>query len=1084
MQVVRSRDQPHRISLGPAVVQAAGTATAPGGATGSACYRRTVGQPVLKTTITRASTAGASTTAAATLPQAPQALQRATSTPRAVQQVSTPREDNVKFVAQEGPSPLPSAWLDDFEVSEEAPILGGGAFAEVFQVRHRRTSQYFAVKVMHRPNFTLRGIERQIDAEIRAMHLAALEANETKLENHVVRLLQVAEEGEYVFIMLELCSQGDLLRMLYHQPNGRFTEDVAAEWARQLLQGLFTLHKLGVIHRDIKPDNLLCTGQGVLKIADFGWCAEISEAPTVLAGTFQYMAPEVLQNLPQTEKADVWSAGVTLYQLVVGRPLLMTYLGPGATNLTHQDPHEATAVKQRWLVEEIFATCPPSHDLRPQDVSTVCWDFLRMLLVPEAEKRISVEDALWHPWLDNQQRDAVAQEGDVESKNLSRAEQTGVSGHDSARLMVTELSPAPHKHTGSNADLRSPFSDRTSTSESCVPTPQHPRAWDPDRNDAYSPPVDNKENLENSRGRSRSRSRSPNYDCRKDSPRLRSPESQGSTPLCRGGSLLSPEHETPGALCKKALATEQPQKNPKLDASFLQRLMATPTPCRAMAVPAQASQTQRDSSANRRQPKASPVTPIRTSQLSTAATAEPAQTTAEPARTASAANARPSPWSPSPARLRGTSVGPTGSSGPRPAPRLRLSAPGNLVESTQQAGTVGLPLGTTFGNQRGAPPPRSGTTGPVLGAAGYPGRSPGAFESCRSLRLRQRSPTEDTNAIVNDLRNSNFILRSQLQELRDKMKSKVQPSAPSTVTPRPDEQTSEELTALKDHALRPVNGAASVPLASSVAGSEDPDAAPEQVVETLRFTSSQKDVHSGIDLLSATAPAQHSGRENVPPSNIMAGKAAGWSGANIAGKAFQKPGTVQVRSAALARFAGGASISGQGPRLDVLSQTVHTVSMPAASAGSSGMPLASCTIGSTSSAGTGRECNTPGMPGASWPRAVSPEARSMTSRATSQPQAQSSKTQTVKTALPPKAPLMPSAQGQPLQTLPPPRLAVSQPQQRTGVPQRIVTALPVGVSPVWGYAGVVPGASAQNTYRAGPDERRRQSVPSSWFKRA
>mmetsp|Transcript_37703 Transcript_37703/g.70532 ORF Transcript_37703/g.70532 Transcript_37703/m.70532 type:complete len:1065 (-) Transcript_37703:150-3344(-) len=1061
MQVVRGREQHHRVSLGATVVhQAAGSVKAPTGTSGASCYRRAMAPTVIKK-ITRAHTT-APTPGSTTLQQ-PQVLQRAASTPRAVgpspTRITTPREESAKlFGALEGPSPLPLAWSDEFEVNEESPILGGGAFAEVFQVRHRRTFQHFAVKVMHRPNFTLRGIERQIDAEIRAMHLAAVEFAETKQENHIVRLLQVTEEGEYVFIMLELCSQGDLLRMLYQQPTGRFSEDVAAEWARQLLQGLFTLHKLGVIHRDIKPDNLLCTGQGVLKIADFGWCAEISEAPTVLAGTFQYMAPEVLQNFPQTEKADVWSAGVTLYQLVVGRPLLMTYLGPGATNLTHQDPHEATAIKQRWLVEEIFATCPPSEDLRPQDVSSPCWDFLRRLLVPEAEQRISVEEALWHPWLDDQSQDIDDQE------QLGAVEEAASSARQSAREKVAELSPPSRKVGGSIVDLRSPVSDRTSASESCIPTPQHPRSWDPNRNMAYSPPVDCKEHLGSSVGsRSRSRSRSPPCQSQSmgESPNLRSPESsRDPSPELQARRLVSPERRISpgrrslGTICK-ATVTAKPSGGGSLEAEVLKRLIATPTPCRAMAVPVQAAPRGRDSS-NLREPKASPVTPVRTSQLHTV--------TAEPTKVG-----RPSQWSPSPVRVRGASVGASANSAPRPAPRLRLSAPGSLVESTQQS--LGLPLGPSFGAQRGAPPPRAGTTG-ALPPSGYAGHSPATFETCRSLRLKQRTPTEDANALLNELRSSNENLRRAFLQLVQKMKKGQTLEAGATP---------EELAAMltvADPQLRQNNGASSAPAAAPEgASAADADVVPDKFGQALQVSKIQNDANGngGLDVLSCTAPAQHGGRENIPPPNAMTGKQANWSAAKLSGTPLQKPGTVQVRPAGLARY-NGQGASGQTQRTDALSQTVHTVSMPASTAGASGMPLASGTTNTGSSLVLSRECNTPVVPATGWPRGASPEARSVTARATSQQKAPPSK------SLPPKA-LPPKAQT-PVQTLPPPRLALAQPQQKSGAHQRVLTALPVGNQPVWAYAGVLPGTSGQNTYRAGADERRRQSVPSSWFKRA
>merc|ERR1719215_1912205 len=109
-------------------------------------------------------------------------------------------------------------------------------------------------------------------------------------------------------------------------------------WTMQLMSGLRDLHNLGILHRDIKPENLL--------IADVGWCADLRDAPSSLAGTFQYMAPEMLlQRGVQTEAVDVWSSGVTMTQLLTGRQLLTTYLGPNATGLSATDPHQATKVK-------------------------------------------------------------------------------------------------------------------------------------------------------------------------------------------------------------------------------------------------------------------------------------------------------------------------------------------------------------------------------------------------------------------------------------------------------------------------------------------------------------------------------------------------------------------------------------------------------------------------------------------------------------------------------------------------------------------------------------------------------------------
>eukprot|EP00425_Heterocapsa_triquetra_P011150 CAMPEP_0195154118 /NCGR_PEP_ID=MMETSP0448-20130528/183489_1 /TAXON_ID=66468 /ORGANISM="Heterocapsa triquestra, Strain CCMP 448" /LENGTH=880 /DNA_ID=CAMNT_0040192889 /DNA_START=32 /DNA_END=2674 /DNA_ORIENTATION=- len=384
------------------------------------------------------------------------------------------------------PAALPTAWTSVLELDPDMPALGGGAFAEVFKVRHCRTHQGYAVKVMHRPNFALRGIERQIDSEIDAMRAAAGVLN-------VVQLYDVAEEWEYVFMLMELCEEGDLLRKLHYEPTHRFDEEFGIMLAKQLLQGLCKVHSLGWLHRDIKPDNLLVNTAGVLKIADFGWCCPLEEQQTSLAGTFQYMAPEVLANAPQTAQIDVWSVGVSLFQILVGRPLLETYLGPGATQLTETDPHGSTAIRQQMLLEEIHATCPPSHERRPLDLSTTCWDFLCQLLLPEAEQRATVDMALQHPWLQGSVmpeevqdgQNAVSSEPYVVISPTKAPEETGGA-------LPEKVEPPQSPPRRRVKDARSPSAGRQSAADDSVrsvPTPLRPRQWDPARNIAYTPPM-------------------------------------------------------------------------------------------------------------------------------------------------------------------------------------------------------------------------------------------------------------------------------------------------------------------------------------------------------------------------------------------------------------------------------------------------------------------------------------------------------------------------------------------------------------------------------------------------------------------
>lgn len=283
----------------------------------------------------------------------------------------------------------------DFEVHDKVPVIGAGAFAAVFQVRHKQTRQKFACKVMQRHHFEVRGMGAQIPAEIRALQLAAT-VEESR--SRIVRLYGVCEEAGCIFLLLELCCFGTLQHELLTQAHGCISEARATACMQQLLEGLQDMHALGVLHRDIKLENLLVTVGGALKIVDFGWTADVADSPSNLAGTFHTMAPEILLGQPQTPAVDLWSAGVVLFQIVTGKPLLSAEIGPGATQLTHCNPNGATEIRKRLLLDEIHASCPPPESSRPPHVSKACWNLLQCLLDPNPAQRISAREALQHHW--------------------------------------------------------------------------------------------------------------------------------------------------------------------------------------------------------------------------------------------------------------------------------------------------------------------------------------------------------------------------------------------------------------------------------------------------------------------------------------------------------------------------------------------------------------------------------------------------------------------------------------------------------------------------------------------------------------
>lgn len=286
---------------------------------------------------------------------------------------------------------LPSFW-NQYEVHPENPVIGAGSFGTVFQVRHRQTRQPFACKVVQRHFLEIRGMQSQIQSEIQLSRRASS-------SNHVVRSFGTAEEAGCIFMLQELCFYGTLEHELGASTHGCIVDSRAACCARDLLQGLADLHAVGIIHRDIKLENLLVTVGGTLKIADFGWATCVEEKSRGLAGTFATMAPEILLEEVHTTAVDLWSAGAVLFHIVVGRPLLRTNIAPGLTKLSHCFPEAGTRARQERLLKEIYTNLAPLPVRAPAPASVACWDLLGQLLEVDPVCRPPAEEVCRHAWL-------------------------------------------------------------------------------------------------------------------------------------------------------------------------------------------------------------------------------------------------------------------------------------------------------------------------------------------------------------------------------------------------------------------------------------------------------------------------------------------------------------------------------------------------------------------------------------------------------------------------------------------------------------------------------------------------------------
>ncbi|KAJ0807688.1 putative protein kinase CAMK-CDPK family [Helianthus annuus] len=195
----------------------------------------------------------------------------------------------------------------------------------------------------------------------------------------VVTLKAVYEDSESFHLVMELCSGGRLIDQMTKE--GRYSEQRAANIFKELMMVIKYCHDMGVVHRDVKPENILLTTSGKIKLADFGLAVRITNGQSLagLAGSPAYVAPEVLSG-NYSEKVDVWSAGILLHALLVG---VLPFQGDSL-----EDVFEAIKT-----VELNF------HTGVWESVSKPARDLLERILTRNADSRITADEVLSHPWI-------------------------------------------------------------------------------------------------------------------------------------------------------------------------------------------------------------------------------------------------------------------------------------------------------------------------------------------------------------------------------------------------------------------------------------------------------------------------------------------------------------------------------------------------------------------------------------------------------------------------------------------------------------------------------------------------------------
>ncbi|CAK7340113.1 unnamed protein product [Dovyalis caffra] len=254
--------------------------------------------------------------------------------------------------------------VENYHVIE---LVGEGSFGKVYKGRRKYTGQTVAMKFIMKNG--------KSDKDIHNLRQEIEILKRLKHEN-IIEMLDSFESPQEFCVVTEF-AQGELFEIL--EDDKSLPEEQVQAIAKQLVRALHYLHSNRIIHRDMKPQNILIGAGSVVKLCDFGFARAMSSNTVVLRsikGTPLYMAPELVREQPYNHSADLWSLGVILYELFVGQP-------PFYTNSVYA------------LIRHIVKD-PVKY---PDDMSPGFKSFLKGLLNKVPQNRLTWPALLEHPFV-------------------------------------------------------------------------------------------------------------------------------------------------------------------------------------------------------------------------------------------------------------------------------------------------------------------------------------------------------------------------------------------------------------------------------------------------------------------------------------------------------------------------------------------------------------------------------------------------------------------------------------------------------------------------------------------------------------
>ncbi|KAI5701464.1 hypothetical protein M8J75_009830 [Diaphorina citri] len=369
----------------------------------------------------------------------------------AVKQFIEKYKDVVKELQQKNVS------ASDFDIKR---FIQQGNFGDIYLVEEKQSHNIFVMKKVLREKMP-NTIERDIMVKSKCPY--------------IVNLFYSFQDMNHVYFIMEYVTGGDFVTLLENQPHGYLSESKARFYIYELAQAVQYLHGLGYVHRDIKPDNMLLSATGHLKLTDFGSATQVDKngriKSIVPVGTPEYVAPEVLEWMEgnhgsdgYTGSCDLWSIGVVSYELLTGStPFNYETLDMTYSSILACDTEDTVSF-------------PSSIHL-----STAMVNFVQSL-VQKLDARLNMDQVLGHPVFDCLDSDPPcipppSQENKFHKKDKRKASPSLKAFQKEGRYLDSALPLIGISYTGE------PMGTNTNTSSDSTlpPSSEDMRHWKRDR---------------------------------------------------------------------------------------------------------------------------------------------------------------------------------------------------------------------------------------------------------------------------------------------------------------------------------------------------------------------------------------------------------------------------------------------------------------------------------------------------------------------------------------------------------------------------------------------------------------------------